>query len=41
MTTAHRPTWNTAKGKIDSSLILPTRAYSSKDLQSHGNLKKR
>ena len=44
MTTAHRPTWNTAKGGSEQGgnvLINPSRAYSSKDMPSHTSLKER
>ena len=42
MTTAHRPTWNSAKGVQNqggSILVQPTRAYSAKDLPGHLKLK--
>jgi protein CWC15 len=44
MTTAHRPTWNSAKGGGNQGgnlLVQPTRAYSSKDLPGHLKLKTR
>ena len=44
MTTAHRPTWNSAKGGSEQGgnlLVQPSRAYSSKDLPAHQNLKSR
>ena len=44
MTTAHRPTWNSAKGgsaQGGNLLVEPTRAYSSKDLPAHLKLKSR
>ena len=44
MTTAHRPTWNSAKGGSEQGgnlLVEPSRAYSSKDLPAHQTLKSR
>ena len=44
MTTAHRPTWHTAKGGTEQGgnvLINPSRAYSSKDMPAHTALKER
>ena len=44
MTTAHRPTWHTAKGGTEQGgnvLINPSRAYSSKDMPAHTSLKER
>ena len=44
MTTAHRPTWNSAKGGSEQGgnlLVEPSRAYSSKDLPAHQKLKSR
>lgn len=44
MTTAHRPTWHTAKGGSEQGgnvLINPSRAYSSKDMPAHTSLKER
>ena len=44
MTTAHRPTWHTAKGGTEQGgnvLVNPSRAYSSKDMPSHTSLKER
>ena len=44
MTTAHRPTWNAAKGGNAQSgniMIAPTRTYSAKDLPAHKLLKSR
>ena len=44
MTTAHRPTWHTAKGGSEQGgnvLINPSRAYSSKDMPAHTRLKER
>lgn len=44
MTTAHRPTWHTAKGGSEQGgnvLINPSRAYSSKDMPAHTTLKER
>ena len=44
MTTAHRPTWNTAKGGSEQGgnlLVDPSRAYSSKDMPAHLTLKSR
>lgn len=44
MTTAHKPTWVSAKGGNEQGgnlLVEPTRAYSSKDLPGHLNLKSR
>ena len=44
MTTAHRPTWHTAKGGTEQGgnvLINPSRAYSSKDMPAHTTLKVR
>jgi hypothetical protein len=44
MTTAHRPTWTSAKGSSSQGgnlLVEPTRTYSSKDLPGHMNLKQR
>lgn len=44
MTTAHRPTWHTARGGTEQGgnvLINPTRAYSSKDMPGHTTLKSR
>ena len=44
MTTAHRPTWNSARGGSEQGgnvLVNPSRAYSSKDLPAHLTLKQR
>ena len=44
MTTAHRPTWHTARGGTEQGgnvLINPSRAYSSKDMPAHTKLKER
>ena len=44
MTTAHRPTWNSAKGGSEQGgniLVNPTRSYSAKDLPSNTKLKYR
>ena len=44
MTTAHRPTWHTAKGGSEQGgnvLVNPSRAYSSKDMPAHTSLKER
>lgn len=44
MTTAHRPTWHTAKGGTEQGgnvLINPSRGYSAKDLPAHKTLKER
>jgi hypothetical protein len=44
MTTAHRPTWHTAKGGTEQGgnvLINPSRAYSSKDMPVHTSMKER
>lgn len=44
MTTAHRPTWHTAKGGTEQGgnmLVNPSRAYSSKDMPAHTRLKER
>ena len=44
MTTAHRPTWHTARGGTEQGgnvLINPSRAYSSKDMPAHTTLKER
>ena len=44
MTTAHRPTWNSAKGGSEQGgnlLVQPSRAYSSKDMPAHKTLKSR
>ena len=44
MTTAHRPTFNTAKGGSEQGgnlLVIPTRAYSVLDLPGHKKLKSR
>lgn len=43
MTTAHRPTWNSAKGAEQSGnkLVIPSRMYSSKDMPGHLKLKTR
>ncbi len=44
MTTAHRPTWNTAKGGSEQGgnlLVEPSRAYSALDLPAHLKLKSR
>ena len=44
MTTAHRPTWTSAKGGSSQGgnlLVEPTRTYSSKDLPGHLHLKHR
>lgn len=44
MTTAHRPTWNSAKGGSEQGgnvLIQPSRNYSAKDLPGHLSLKTR
>lgn len=44
MTTAHRPTWHTAKGGTEQGgnvLVNPSRAYSSKDMPAHTKLKMR
>ena len=44
MTTAHRPTWHTARGGTEQGgnvLINPSRAYSAKDQPSHNTLKTR
>ena len=44
MTTAHRPTWNAARGGSEQGgnlLVNPTRAYSALDLPAHTKLKYR
>lgn len=44
MTTAHRPTWNPAKGGNEQGgnrCFLPTRQYSSRDAPSHTTIKYR
>ena len=44
MTTAHRPTWNAARGGSEQGgnlLVNPSRAYSAKDLPGHTTLKYR
>ncbi len=44
MTTAHRPTWNSAKGGSEQGgnlLVNPTRTYSAKDLPANTTLKYR
>ena len=44
MTTAHRPTWNSAKGGSEQGgnlLVNPTRSYSAKDLPANTSLKYR
>ena len=44
MTTAHRPTWHTAKGGTEQGgnvLVNPSRAYSSKDMPAHTSMKER
>lgn len=44
MTTAHRPTWHTARGGTEQGgnvLVNPSRAYSSKDMPAHTHMKHR
>jgi len=44
MTTAHRPTWNSAQGGSEqggNTLVVPSRQYSSRDLPAHQHLKSR
>lgn len=44
MTTAHRPTWNTAVGGSEqgsSKMYVPTRQYSAKDLPGQQTMKAR
>ena len=41
MTTAARPTWDTAKGKGEGDLSALSKQYSSRDLPSHTKLKHR
>lgn len=43
MTTAHRPTWNSAKGSDQggNQLVVPSRNYSAKDMPAHLKLKTR
>lgn len=44
MTTAHRPTWQAAKGGEEqggSRIFAPIRQYSAKDAPSHTTLKTR
>lgn len=44
MTTAHRPTWNAAKGGSEQGgnlLVNPTRNYSAKDLPANTAIKYR
>ncbi len=44
MTTAHRPTWSSAKGGTNQGgnrVIVPTRMYSSKDLPGQMTMKDR
>ena len=43
MTTAHRPTWNSARGSEQggNNLVLPKRNYSALDMPSHLKLKDR
>ena len=44
MTTAHRPTWNSARGGSEHGgnvLVQPKRAYSALDMPAHLKLKER
>ena len=42
MTTAHRPTWNSAKGATSSNVVVqPKRHYSALDMPAHKDLKQR
>ena len=43
MATAHRPTWNSARGSEQggNNLVLPKRNYSALDMPSHLKLKDR
>ena len=43
MTTAHRPTWNSARGSEQggNNLVIPKRNYSALDMPSHLKLKDR
>lgn len=44
MTTAHRPTWNSAKGGSEQGgnvMVKPSRQYSAKDMPAHLKLKTR
>ena len=43
MTTAHRPTWNAARGSEQggNSLVVPKRNYSALDMPAHLTLKQR
>ena len=44
MTTAHRPTWNSARGSSELSgnvLVQPKRNYSALDMPAHKQLKER
>jgi hypothetical protein len=43
MTTAHRPTWNSARGSEQggNNLVVPKRSYSALDMPAHVKLKER